>query len=387
MLEVKGGRLLRSFNRRTGLPQSGASPPGAKAAPVLERAATVPQACGSGWGRRVWREPADNGRLRIVNISSWDLCEIGYKLAVGFLRYTGDSYIAFSGGTSWTQERVWYCADAGDPQQHDLHLQHDLTRLADILHVNEYHNHNLLVSVAPGKRMVMHHHGCEYRDNPGKFERQECEARYTRLVSTPDLLIHGEPQYRRKLKWLPSPLVLEEFDRNFPAWEPREPGEPLVVAHAYTIGSNKGTEDFLRIVGELQGQRVNVQPGLINRVQRRQALWYISQCDVYFATFLYGPGLASYEAMAFGKPVLVGCTPDELAAQKSVIGEELPFIHVTPDTCGRVIRDLAADPDLRAAWGQRGRKYVEKFHDLPQVVKRLKRLYAQTKPCKYVVRP
>jgi glycosyltransferase involved in cell wall biosynthesis len=210
------------------------------------------------------------------------------------------------------------------------------------------------------------------------------EAGYTRLVSTPDLLACGTPQYRKKLKWLPSPLCLDELDRNYPRWQERERGEKVVVGHAYTVGSNKGTEEFLRIAAEA-GRKQPLQVGLINKVQRRQALWYISQCDVYFATFLYGPGLASYEAMAFGKPVLVGCTPDELAAQRSAIGEELPFIHVTPQTCGKWLRDLTADADLRAEWGQRGRKYVEKFHDLPQVVKRLKKLYEQTKPCKFVV--
>lgn len=322
----------------------------------------------------------------VVNIGYWDLCEIGYKLAQGFLRYTDWSYQAFSGGTSWVTERAWYRENTTDPQRHDRELQRDLVALADIIHVNEYHEQALLADVKPGKRMVMHHHGCRYRDDPEKYEREETEAGYMRLVSTPDLLIHGTARYRRNLQWLPSPLELEELDRTYPRWDERDPALPLVVAHGYTVEGNKGTPEFLRIMADLvQRRAANVDAGLINGVQRRQSLWYISQCDIYFATFFFGPGLASYEAMTFGKPVLVGCSPDELAAQKSVIGEELPFIHVTPATCGTWIRALAADPDLRREWGKRGRKYVEKFHDIKQVVARAKKLYEQVRPCKALV--
>lgn len=384
MLEVTGGKVIRSFDRRKPEPGQPVTP---SARPTLKAAAIIPQACGSGWGDRIWRDAQGEDDIeRVANVSYWDLCEIGYKLALGFLRYTDYGYQAFSTAMSWVAERPWYMADGGDPQQHDTHLQRDLVALADILHVNEYHNHGLLAGLQPGKRMVIHHHGCAYRDNPGKYERAEVEAGYTRLVSTPDLLACGDPKYRKKLKWLPSPLSLEELDRNFPRWTEREGDKPVVVAHAYTVGNNKRTEEFLRIA-EAVAWKTPLQVGLINRVQRRQALWYISQCDVYFATFLYGPGLASYEAMAFGKPVLVGCTADELAAQREVIGRELPFIHVTPQTCGKWLRDLVADPGLRHEWGERGRRYIEKFHDLPQVVKRLKKLYEQTKPCKAMVQP
>jgi glycosyltransferase involved in cell wall biosynthesis len=382
-MQVKGGKLLRSFNirRLPASPVPGASPP-----PALERAATIPLACGSGWGRRIWREPAQQPPHTVANIGHWDLCEIGYKLANGFLAATDWGYWTLTSGTSWVTERAWYKEDVADPQRHDRELQRDIVALADIIHVNERHGQALLADVRPGKRMVVHHHGVAYRDDPGKYERQEVEAGYTRLVSTPDLLIHGKPRYRKTLQWLPSPLDLQELDRNFPQWQPRDPDLPLVIAHGFTIASNKGTQDFLRIVDEcVEHRSLDLEIALINRVQRRQALWYIAQCDVYFGTFLFGPGLASYEAMAFGKPVLVGCTKEELAAQRSVIGNDLPFIHVTPETLAVRLSELAHDAALREEWGQRGRRYIEKFHDLPVVVERARQLYEQTQPARCLV--
>lgn len=377
-MQVSGGKLIRSFNRRK---------PSATQ-PTIEVAATVPLACGSDWGRRVWRTPAQRPAHNVVNIGHWDLCEIGYKLATGFLRDPEWGYWTLTSGTSWVTERAWYKEDVTDPQRHDRELQRDIVAMADIVHVNERHNMPLLADVVPGRRMVCHHHGVAFRDNPGKYERQEVEAGYTRLVSTPDLLAAGAKQYRDTLHWLPSPLDLHELDQNFPRWEPRDPDLPLVVGHSYTIASNKGTADFLRIVEECVEHRgLSLELALVNRVQRRQALWHISQCDLYFGTFLYGPGLASYEAMAFGVPVLVGCTKEELAAQRSVIGRKLPFIYVTPETLAGELYKLAHEPGLREEWGQRGRKYIEKHHDLPQVVKQLKTLYRETPPCRFLVSP
>jgi len=338
-------------------------------------------------GQRTWRVPApDQPCKRAVYITWWDLCEVGFELKWGFLQHSRDwSFECLSAGSSWISERVDYRADQTDPGGHDFAVFSDRARLADVVHLCEGHTYPALMHLQPGKRMVMHHHGVAYRNNPGLYERQEVEAGYLRLVSTPDLLIYGGRRYRKTLCWLPNPITLTEMDRTFPAWEERSANAPVVVAHGWTVKTNKGTDQFEAIISDEMRRGTNLEYAPINHVQRRQSLWYISQCDVYFATFLYGPGMATIEAMALGKPVLVGCNNEELAAQRQCYGKELPFLHVTPETCGQVLRDLAADPDLRREYGDRGRKAVERLHDTPQVVKRLSGLYEQTEPSKAVV--
>jgi hypothetical protein len=320
-----------------------------------------------------------DGVSRAVYLSYTDLCEIGYEIANGFLRYAPDwGYWCVSNSGSWLDERRFYrWAEA------DAVFVDEIVKAADVLHLCEYHSHSQLGQVWPGKRMVIHHHGCYYRDNPQQYERAEIEAGYTRLVSTPDLLIHGSAAGRKTLRWLPSPVNVSELQRNYPVGE-RRSGDGVVVCHAYTVAKNKGSD---LIISTVHGMRPQPTLNLIHGLNRRESVWHIRQCDIYVATMLYGPGMASLEAMAMGIPVVLGCTADELAAQKECYGEELPFVHVTPDTLEKRLKALIADEPRRRAMGELGRKAVARLHDVPRVVERLQGYYADTKPSRSVVRP
>ena len=366
--------------------------PGAVGAAATPRPLTpqriVPAFARSALGNRTWRSLAAQQSNRAVYLCYWDLCECGYELSKGFLQHTRNwGMECLSSGTSWVAERVWHRVDLTDPDKNDQAVFSDKVARADVVHLCEYHNFPYLSMACVDKRMVIHHHGVQYRDNPLQYEKQEVEAGYLRLVSTPDLLIHGTSPYRETLKWLPSPIDLRELDRNFPRWggTPEEEDRPVRVLHGYTVKGNKGTATFEAIVEREQECGLNIEYGPVNHVQKRIAMWLLSQADLYFATFLCGPGMATVEAMAFGIPVLVGCSADELAAQKECYGDPLPFVYVTPDTCGKVLRQLVNEPAMREEYGRRGREAVERLHAVPAVVKRLKGYYEETEPCRFLV--
>ena len=324
----------------------------------------------------------------VVNVSYVDLAEIGHELAKGFIRYTDWGYWTTSVDSNWLQQRCWWNVDVTSPDE--AGVLHDMLQAADIIHINEYHNYPWITDELVGKKVIIHHHGCEYRDDPTAWEQQETEAGYTRITSTPDLLIHGSPQYRKNLTWLPSPIDLDEFDRNYPRWDrSTDPSAPVRVLHAYTVAEQKGTYEIFDAVQELQAEGENVELELVHRVGRRQCTWYLSQADIFFATFLYGPGLASIEAMAFGIPTLVGCNPDELRKHMDVSKvrnpDDLPWVYVTKQTVKDTIRRFVRDPKLRNRIGLRGRRYVERYHSLPVVVRKLQKIYEQTKPCTGIV--
>lgn len=348
--------------------------------------AVPPTFCGTGWGRSIWREPVADRTHLATYLCGWDLCEIGYELSRGMIAHTDDWGLwCLSTGASWLQERKHYRLDATDSNQHDAEVFRDIIAMSEVVHVSEYHTYPYTHEPRQGQKYAIHHHGNTFRFNPYHFEQREVNCGYLRLVSTPDLLLYG--QQRDTLRWIPSPVPLSEFDRLFPRWEPRRKKDPLRVLHGYTVARSKGTPEFQAAAGRVQKRGTTLDISTYTGLNRAQSLWHISQCDVYFATFLYGPGMASIEAWAFGIPVLAGCTADELAMQRRCYGRELPFIHVTPENIEKVLHDLAHDEDMREEYGRRGRAAAEKYHDTPRVIERLTALYNETKPAKGLVRP
>jgi hypothetical protein len=352
---------------------------------VLPPKAVLPKQATTGWGKVTWREPLSGIHPRVVNISNWDLCGISYNLQQGFERYTEWDYRTCTIDRSW----VW------EPQACDLRLgRHvyddewlaDIVMCADILHLNQISSYLLPFLTncdLRGKKIFIHHHAFALRNDYKKWEKLESAAGYGRLVSTPDLLRYASPGYKEKLHWLPSPINLDIIDRRYPRWR-QDPDSPLNVLHGYTVGGNKGTDTIERMVGKLRSQGEHIELGLMTGLPQHQSRWYMSQCDVYFATMLYGPGMGAIEAMAMGIPTLVGCNAAELVIHKQAIGvrrtEDLPWIYVTsdersPDYAGTRLRELANEPALREYWGAKGRRYIEEWHDLPVVTERLQQWY------------
>jgi len=58
---------------------------------------------------------------------------------------------------------------------------------------------------------------------------------------------------------------------------------------------------------------------------------------------------------------------------------------VTPETTADILRELQ-DPKVRKHWAEKGRDYVERFHDIPVVVKRLENFFRTLEPAKGVIR-
>jgi len=327
-----------------------------------------------------------NGRPLAVNVDSCNLCEIGSLLAAGFLRYTDWAYWSvMTAEPSWLGERHWWKIDNDDPERREQKMLDELVVNADVLHLNSYRTWEFLGRCADAMkgrtRVVMHHHAMNLREKP-QIAWEERDAGWNVLVSTPDLLMHVP-----WATWLPSPIDVEELDANYPVWDDEE--DRFIVGHAFTVAANKGTNDFARVMVQCANadNSINFLPW--NGIAKRQSLWLMSQCDAYFASYPYGPGVAAYEAMAMEIPVLCGCSEEELKWQCKALGvktaADLPWIYVTPETTGEWIMRLRENPELSRQWGRQGRLYVEEYHAVPRVVDRLLDIYEGTAPCREVL--
>ena len=79
----------------------------------------------------------------------------------------------------------------------------------------------------------------------------------------------------------------------------------MVIAHAPTNRSVKGTEDAVAAVGQLRDEGVNVELDLIEGVSRADAMERITRADVLVDQLHIGwYGGVAVEGMALGRPVV-----------------------------------------------------------------------------------
>lgn len=148
------------------------------------------------------------------------------------------------------------------------------------------------------------------------------------------------------------------FPEEFHVQDPRREERPLVV-HAPSKRGLKGTEAVLSAVERLRS-RFDFEFMLLHGMPRNQVLEAMQRCDIFLDQFLIGEyGMASLEAMAFGRTAVCYLRPDIIARSPG----RLPIVNASQDDLCDRVAELLADPGKRNAIGLESRLYVEQYHD------------------------
>lgn len=133
---------------------------------------------------------------------------------------------------------------------------------------------------------------------------------------------------------------------------------PLVV-HAPTNERIKGTSYVLDAVDRLKKEGYDFEFQLCRNISNTRLREILQKADIVVdQLFATANGMFANEAMASGCAVLGGNIP-EFSGRPL----ELPVIHTDPDNIYQNLKLLLDDPELRQELGEKGRKYVEKYHD------------------------
>jgi glycosyltransferase involved in cell wall biosynthesis len=169
---------------------------------------------------------------------------------------------------------------------------------------------------------------------------------------------------------------LAAFEPQYPQIDQKRP----LVVHAPSSKARKGTEAVLAAVGQLR-KICEFEFHLIHQLPRHEALNLVRHCDVFLDQFTIGAeGLASIEAMAFGKPVVCFIKP----SLWSRYPPEFPIVTADQNQLTQVMEALLLDAGKRHEIGRRSRQYVETYHDSRVVAAGLMKVYeallARAKP-------
>jgi len=148
------------------------------------------------------------------------------------------------------------------------------------------------------------------------------------------------------------------------------PNTKPVLMHCPSQRARKGTSYVLAAIEQLKKESYDFEFSLFenkSNVEIREAL---SQADIAIDQLLAtGPGMFATEAMAAGCAVLGGNIPEFYGYPI-----ELPVIHTDPDNIYDNLKMLLENPDLRRELGEKGRKYVEKYHDSAKIADQILKL-------------
>jgi len=132
-----------------------------------------------------------------------------------------------------------------------------------------------------------------------------------------------------------------------------------IVVHAPSSEARKGTSYVLEAVEQLKNEGYEFEFYLFRNTSNIKVRETLSEADIAVdQLFATGPGMFALEAMAAGCAVLGGNIPQFAGYPK-----ESPIIHTDPDNICQNLKMLLENPELRRELGEKGRKYVEKYHD------------------------
>lgn len=241
-----------------------------------------------------------------------------------------------------------------------------------------------------GKKLVVNHRGSDVRmlsvarsfhnpyvtvknawrdENKIRANLEELSAYIDHaIVNDRELLAYVEPYYK-KVHILPHAIDAGKFQPRYPS----ENAKPFIV-HAPTHREIKGSKFVVNAIERLRQEGFDLEFALIEKLDHQEAMELYQKATLVIDQLLIGAyGHLSVESMAMGKPVVCFIRDDVRVSYPS----GLPIISANPDTVYHVVKSLLGKPEQLRTLGLQGRAYVQQYHDLEQVARKLLQIYAE----------
>jgi len=139
---------------------------------------------------------------------------------------------------------------------------------------------------------------------------------------------------------------------------------PVIIGHAPSKRSNKGSNYILKILQELQ-KFFSFEIRLIENQPHQEALTLKSQCSLFIDQISdLGYGINAVESMAMGIP-----TFSSLIRRFKKIHLNAPIIEVTFDDLKEKLIPFIESSEMRLSIGKASREWVRQVHDAANVIR------------------
>lgn len=207
----------------------------------------------------------------------------------------------------------------------------------------------------------------QIRNDEKKLKRLAYETKYV------DFQIVCSPKYS---EFVPNSYLLPlAVDLGTFVFQPLQMiSSPIKIMHAPTSKGNKGTANIINAVNKLKFEGFNIDFILVEKVSHKELINYYKESDIFIDQILGGwYGTASIEAMAIGRPTI--CFLRGEYFNYIDYGEQIPIINANPNTIYEVLKDILKKVNELPEIGRKSREFVEKYHDVRNVTKKLIDIY------------
>jgi glycosyltransferase involved in cell wall biosynthesis len=207
---------------------------------------------------------------------------------------------------------------------------------------------------------------CTEKSDIRKQEKYKKFKKYAKKIYSlnPDLI-----NYYPDAEFLPYAGVdLEE-------WIPHRfnKNSKIKIIHAPTDRGKKGTRYVEETVEKIKEKGINVELIIVEGLPYEKVKEIYNEADIAVDQLLVGwYGSFAVEMMALEKPVVCYIREEDLKFIPSEMKEDLPVVHSTKDDLFEKLIMLIENSKLRKELGEKGRNFVEKWHNSINIAKKLR---------------
>jgi glycosyltransferase involved in cell wall biosynthesis len=170
------------------------------------------------------------------------------------------------------------------------------------------------------------------------------------------------------------PLSIDLSKYSFPGTKQKTENEPLVIMHAPSNRGFKGTKYIIRAIEELKMRGHKVKLKIVENVSHTELQNEFTQADIFIDQISVGwYGTVALEAMAYGIPTCAFIDP--LYFKFIDYSDEIPVININERTIADTLEKVILNRDDLSSISMQSRLFVEKYHDVKQVARKLHNVY------------
>jgi glycosyltransferase involved in cell wall biosynthesis len=217
------------------------------------------------------------------------------------------------------------------------------------------------------------YNGYEYINLENSNEKDTTQNKFAKYKAKPTVcpeisLFLNRSKFTQIFEFMQRINVID-FKPQFPNTENNIP----LIIHSPSAKIGKGSNIILPIIEEIKKEGYKFEFKLLHNISRNEVLKTMQHADIFIDQIICGGyGLATCEAMAFGKPVMCYIMPEVFEAG---LDKNCPIVNTNPDNLKENLIKLITNPALRHNIGIESRKFVDKYHNADTIAKELVEIY------------